>query len=87
MHADLGTHSAHCTADLGDLTVTVLGLVVDAPVWVVQKTVEPPQWQIWVRPVLGQGCCAVSATTGVAQYLVRQWIHVLRLQDGFWKYL
>ena len=26
--------------------------------WVVQKTVEPPQWQFWVRPVLGQGCCA-----------------------------
>ena len=65
MHADLGTHSAHCTADRGDLTVTVLGMVVDAPVavqrhsgWVVQKTVEPPQWQFWVRPVLGQGCCA-----------------------------
>ena len=26
--------------------------------WVVQKTVEPPQWQFWIRPVLGQGCCA-----------------------------
>ena len=26
--------------------------------WVVQKTVEPPQWQFWVRPVLGQDCCA-----------------------------
>ena len=28
----LGTHSAHCTADRGVLTVTVLGMVVDSPV-------------------------------------------------------
>ena len=26
------THSAHCAADRGDLTVTVLGVVTDAPV-------------------------------------------------------
>ena len=31
-HADLGTHFAHCTADRGVLTVTVLGMVVDSPV-------------------------------------------------------
>ena len=28
----IGTHSAHCAADRGDLTVTVLGMVIDAPV-------------------------------------------------------
>ena len=37
-HADLGTHSAHYTADRGDITVTVLGMVVDASV-VVQRQV------------------------------------------------
>ena len=66
LHADLGTHSAHCTADSGDLTVTVLGMVVDAPVAVQRQVLwlgcaencGAPQWQFWVRPALGLGCCA-----------------------------
>ena len=37
LHADLGTHSAHCAADRGDLTGTVLGMVLDAPVVVQQQ--------------------------------------------------
>ena len=35
---ETGLHSANCAADRGDLTGTVLGLVVDAPV-VVQRQV------------------------------------------------
>ena len=37
LHADLGTHSAHCAADRGDLTGTVLGMVLVAPVVVQQQ--------------------------------------------------
>ena len=66
LHADLGTHSANCAADSGDLTSTVLWWLLTCLLlcngrcfgWVVQKTVESPQWQFWVRPVPGQGCCA-----------------------------
>ena len=62
MHADLGTHSAHCAADRGDLIGTVLGMVVDAPV-VVQRQV----------PGLGRaencGVSAVAVFVGVVQFL------------------
>ena len=64
MHADLGTHSAHCAADRGDFTGTVLGMVVDAPV-VVQGQV----------PRLGRaencGVSAVAVFVGVVQFLTR----------------
>ena len=88
MHADLGTHSAHCAADRGDLTGTVLGMVVDAPV-VVQRQVprlgraencgvSAVAVLVAVCPVPGQGCCApLVQRLWVAQCLVRLWIHVV----------
>ena len=62
MHADLGTHSAHCTADRGDLTVTVLGMVVDAPV-AVQRQV------LWLGCAENCGASAVALLVGVVQFL------------------
>ena len=72
LHADPGTHSAHCTADRGDLTVTVLGMVVDAPVAVQRQvlwsgcaeTVEPSQLQSSALLVY----CGTDASQG--QYLI-----------------
>ena len=86
LHADLGTHSAHCTADRGDLTVTVLGMVVDSPVAVQRQ-------ELWLGCVENCGASAVAVLgsssswtrllcplvqrPGVAQCLVRVWIHAL----------
>ena len=62
LHADLGTHSAHCAADRGDLTGTVLGMVVDAPV-VVQRQVP------WLHRAENCGVSAVAVLVGVVQLL------------------
>ena len=62
LHADLGTHGAHCGADHGDLTGTVLGMVVDAPV-VVQRQVP------WLGPAENCGVSAVAVLVGVVQFL------------------
>ena len=60
LHADLGTHSAHCAADCGDLTGTVLGSVVDAPI-VVQRQVP------WLgRAMLGSTMDTCHASSRVA---------------------
>ena len=61
-HADLGMHSAHCTAARGDLTVTVLGMVVYAPV-VVQRQVP------WLGRAENCGVSAVAVLVGVVQFL------------------
>ena len=61
LHADLGTHSAHCAADRGDLTGTVLGMVVDAPV-VVQRQMP------WLGRAENCGVSAV-AVLGFVQFL------------------
>ena len=62
LHADLGTHSAHCAADHGDVTGTVLGMVVDAPV-VVQRQVP------WLGRAENCGVSAVAVLAGVVQLL------------------
>ena len=94
LSTETGLHSANCAADRGDLTGTVLVLVVDAPV-VVQRQVS------WLGRAENCGVSAVAVlvglvefldkvvvpvgtTTGVAQCLVRRWIHVI-IQNGFWK--
>ena len=63
-------HSAHCAAEHGDLTGTVLGMVVDAPV-VVQRQVP------WLGRAENCGVAAVGAfwemTFLGAECLVRPW--------------
>ena len=100
MYADLGTHSAHCTADRGDLTVTVLGMVVEAPVAVQRQ-------MLWLGcaencgasevAVLGSSSswtwllCPSVQRLGAAQCLVQLWIHVLHhpgwLLEEFYDFL
>ena len=54
--------------------------------WVVQKTVEPPQWQFWVRPVLGQGCCARWCNDwGPRNAWFNYGYMSCIIQGGFWK--
>ena len=55
-------HSAHCAADHGDITGTVLGMVVDAPV-VVQRQVP------WLGRAENCGVAAVAVLVGVVQFL------------------
>ena len=62
----IGTHSAHCAADRGDLTVTVLGMVIDAPVAVQRQVL----WLGRAQTVEFRSC----RFSGVAQCLVRLWI-------------
>ena len=95
-HADLGTHSAHCAADRGDLTVTVLGMVVDAlvvvndrcPGWVAQQTVEFRSCSACGRrPVPGQGCCARWCNdfgSRNAWFDDGYMLHII--QGGFWRF-
>ena len=81
LHADLDTHSAHCTADRGDLQVTVLGMVVDAPV-VVQRQVprlgrtgRAERWGTRSKEILGKAThpWRTLADTPNPQYLLYKW--------------
>ena len=89
LHADLGTHSANCAADRGDLTSTVLWWLLPCLLLCKGrcsggsrvKTVESLQLQClwassssWTR-LLCPWC---------NEWLVRQWIHLLRqFKEGF----
>ena len=81
MHADLGTHSAHCTADRGDLTVTVLQMVVDAPVavWSLRSG------SFGFVQFLDKVAVPVGATTGGRAMLGSTMDTCPASSRGFWK--
>ena len=74
--SETGLHSANCAADREDLTGTVLGLVVDAPVVVqrqvqtVQNSVEIPQLQFGEQvadvPVMLARSCGSSTRSSLS---------------------
>ena len=73
LHADLGTHSANCAADRGDLTSTVLWWLLPCLLLCKGRCSGGSRVKLWSlcscsacgrRPVPGQGCCARGATSG-----------------------
>ena len=85
----LGTHSAHC-ADRADLTGTVLRWLWTRLLFCNDKC-SAVAVLVGVVQFLDKVVVPVGATTGVAQCLVRRWIHVLHhpgwLMEVFYDFL